>query len=1599
MSSGKAIACRWLLFLILLCRGITSHGQLAANFSATPTAGCAPLVVFFTDQSTGNPTSWKWDLGNGTISLLQNPSVTYFTPGTYNIKLVVKNAAGTADSIIKNQYITVYAEPVVNFSGTPLIGCYPLPVQFTDLSQAGSGTITSWEWDFGDGNISSSQNPSHIYTGAGNYNVSLRVKNNFGCIKTVTKPSYIQISSGVHADFTNSISTSCNPPINVNFTNTSTGTGALTYQWLFGDGGTSVLMNPSHIYNAAGSYTVKLIVTNSAGCTDTITKVNLINLGTINTSFTKPDSICTGNALNITNTSTPAPVSVLWNFGDGTTSTAINPVKVYNTTGVFVIKLVCNYGTCMDSVSKQVTVLPGPTAAFTGSPLASCNAPLTVNFTSTSVGVLSYQWDFGDGNTSSAANPSHTYNATGIYNVRLTVTNSTGCSDTMLKTAYVKIQPPTVDIPNLPAKGCAPYQYTFSADTSSIDGITGYLWDFGDGTTSTLPNPTHIFPAGTYTITLIVTTAGGCKDTVVKTDGIVASSKPHANFTANPRNACAFTAINFTDLSTGGADQWLWNFGDGTTSSDHNPIHDYSDTGFFSVTLIVWNNGCPDTIRFIDYIHINPPIAVYSADYDCNFKRNRIFHDASIGADTWDWDFGDGNTSTLRNPIHTYADTGWYTVTLKVKNLTTGCEHSRPLMVHIVDEKADFTASDTVICKGSVVTFQKINIIATNVVAYNWNFGDGTTGVGPSVAHTYLLTGTYSVTLVITDIFGCFDTLRKPLYIRVDGPTSRFTASVPGACLNSTVAFNDNSISDGLHPIQQWIWNYGDGTSDTLTSPPFQHTYTTAGNFTVWLKLIDSKGCVDSSAVSSPIVISKPVASFIADTLSCTGGTVVFTDQSTGPNLTYLWNFGDGNTSSATNPTHQYATQGVFTVSLKIVDQYGCTDSITRNSYVTIINPQARFSMSDSLSTCPPLVVTFTNNSTSYTSHSWNFGDGTTSSLVNPTHFYSTSGVFNVVLTVTGVGGCTNQITKQVIVRGPQGTFTYSPITGCSPLTVNFVGSTPDSVSFVWDFNDGTTIPTTGPTISHTYTTPGFYLPKMILIDPNGCQVPIVGTDTIKVFGVNASFTSNTTTMCDSGFISFTTNCISNDIITGYLWNFGDGTTSTLQNPVHPFNASGSYNITLTVTTQLGCTGTASMSAPITIVKSPKINIGGSTGACTPATLGFLGQTVSGDTTGMTWNWNLGNGNTSILQNPPVQVYPVAGSYTIKLVAMNAGGCKDSTTKVVQAYPLPTIVADADTIICKGQSFNLTANGGVSYTWSPSTWLSCTSCANPVARPDTGMKYIVQGSDANGCINRDTVSLSVKLPFAMNVGVGDTLCIGGKANLSAVGAFSYVWSPSTGLNNPLIAQPVASPSVTTTYMVVGTDNKGCFKDTGYVPVIVFPIPKVDAGADKTIYIGQSVDLMPILSSDVTNATWTPTSGVFRNNYPGITVKPLRTTEYTISVSNAGGCKASDKATVYVICNNANVFIPNTFSPNGDGANDVFYPRGNGLFMVKMLRIYNRWGEVVFERSNMNPNDASVGWDGTYKGQKLPPDVFVYTIDIQCENEAILNFKGNIALIQ
>jgi len=602
-------------------------------------------------------------------------------------------------------------------------------------------------------------------------------------------------------------------------------------------------------------------------------------------------------------------------------------------------------------------------------------------------------------------------------------------------------------------------------------------------------------------------------------------------------------------------------------------------------------------------------------------------------------------------------------------------------------------------------------------------------------------------------------------------------------------------------------------------------------------------------------------------------------------------------------------------------------------------------------------------------------------------------------LVATGPGGCKDSLFKRIEVRGPRGNFVYNPLQGCNPLTVSFTATTIDRLSFLWDFSDGTTVPTTDSILTHTYSHPGNYVPKMILEDISGCRVPIVGLDTIRVIGVDARISMSQSRFCDSGYISFYDSSTSTDPITAWRWDFGDGASSTDRQPVHQYTSAGTYDVTLFVTTARGCIDTAILKDTIRVFASPVIAINGDTAACVPAQINFTGQVVRGNPSLLTWLWSLGNGNTSTVANPPTQSYPTPGSFTVTTIVTDDHGCRDTLTRAVNIHPLPLTNAGPDGRVCQGNNIQLNATGANDYLWNAMPDLSCINCPNPFASPADNTTYVVTGTSEFGCTRKDSLLIKVQKPFVLQISPDDTICLGESAHLLASGADQYSWSPATGLDNPSVASPQASPTSSTTYTLTAKDSLQCFTNTASVFIKVYPIPTVEAGPDATIIVGNNVQLHGTGSPDVLRWRWTPAYNLSCINCPDPVAAPKKTTQYTLEVRNEGGCFNKDVLTVYVNCNNGELFIPNTFSPNGDGMNDRFYPRAKGTFIIRSMRIFNRWGELVYEKLNFAANDASVGWDGTYKGKVLPPDVFIYTMEVQCENNELLKYSGDVTLIQ
>ncbi len=308
-----------------------------------------------------------------------------------------------------------------------------------------------------------------------------------------------------------------------------------------------------------------------------------------------------------------------------------------------------------------------------------------------------------------------------------------------------------------------------------------------------------------------------------------------------------------------------------------------------------------------------------------------------------------------------------------------------------------------------------------------------------------------------------------------------------------------------------------------------------------------------------------------------------------------------------------------------------------------------------------------------------------------------------------------------------------------------------------------------------------------------------------------------------------------------------------------------------------------------------------------------------------------------------------------QLITTSAAGCKDTVKKFFTVYPLPVTNAGNDTTICLGNNAQLVATGAATYNWLPpdNSSLSCSNCPNPMATPATRYYFVYSEWSQLPLAARanDTVTVSVLTPKTISVSPPDSVCKGQSITLMATGNTQFQWSPAAGLSSTTVGNPVATPDTTTIYQVVGADAQHCFTDTQYVKISVFNYPTIVVSPHAVnLPVGYDLNITGNGSADIVSIKWTPITGITGcTDCFSTTAHPVKSVTYTANVINNGGCEASDSVTVVVSCTNTNLFIPNTFSPNGDGVNDYFFVQGKGLTRIQSMRIFNRWGQMVFEK--------------------------------------------------
>ncbi|MDW5551992.1 PKD domain-containing protein [Methanosarcina sp.] len=927
------------------------------NFSSNLTSGYAPLSVQFTDFSK-NADGWNWNFGDKSTSTQQNPVYIYSRAGNYNVTLTVNNKNGTDSKIAT---ITVLAQP--GFSVSPISGKSPLSVSFTDQS---TGSPASWKWDFGDGTNSTEKNPVHIYRKSGKYSVTLTL-NETGNKTEVTKSSYMTISNGYEAPIAafSASTTSGKTPLSISFTDQSTGSPTST-KWTFGDGTYSTGKNPVHTYSKAGLYSITLAVSNADG-SSTLTKTGYILVSNV---LNPPvpgfsASLTSGIApltVDFIGQSTGPQTERKWSFGDGNTSTEKNPVHTFNKSGLYSVTL-----TASDEIGSNALTKTGyiavssnlniPVTSFSASP-TSGKSPLTVSFTGQSTGSpASWKWNFGDGSNSTEKNPVHTYNESGLYSVKLTASNSNG-SNALTKTGYIAVvsnvsNTSVTSFSASPTSGKVPLTVNFT--DKSTGKPTSWKWTFGDGDNSTEVNLVHTYnKSGNYTVALTTTSEGGSDKvqksnyiSVVSVNGSVVSSPDHivpvTAFSATPTAGSMPLTVSFTDQSTGSPASWRWAFGDGTTSADKNPVHTYNKSGRYTVTLTASNANGSNALTKTGYIFVSNILAAPVTSYFASPASGSMplvvrFTGQSTGAPTaWRWAFGDGNTSTEKNPVHTYNKSGRYTVTLTASNANGSNALTKSSYIAVSSvlaaPAANFSASPISGKAPLAVGFTDQSTGSPN--SWKWDFGDGNNSTEKTPVHTYNESGLYSVKLAVSNSSGS-NALTKTNYIAVSGilnaPVTSFSASPTSGKTPLTVSFTDQSTGSPT----SWRWVFGDGNTSTEKNPV--HTYNKSGLYSVTLTASNSNG---SNALTRTGYIA--VSNSLAASFSASPGSgpaplnVSFTEQSTGLPTSWKWDFGDGNTSTEKNPVYMYNKIGRYTVSLTVNNSESISTE-TRSRYIVVNN-------------------------------------------------------------------------------------------------------------------------------------------------------------------------------------------------------------------------------------------------------------------------------------------------------------------------------------------------------------------------------------------------------------------------------------------------------------------------------------------------------------------------------------------------------------------------------------------------------------------------------------------------------------------------------------
>ncbi len=1583
------------------------------QFTAVPQWGCDSLVVTITDSSVGG-VIWHWDFGNGdTASGPNPPPVLYDTVGTYVITLTVYGPGGC--SAQAKDTIQVDPSPIISFNAPDSL-CQGESFTLNASIVSPSGSAVSVSWDMGNGDTLTGNPVSYSYTVPDTYVVTLIVVNAEGCVSTAQDT--IIVHPGPVAHFTVDTSRGCDSLV-VTFTDSSQ--FAISWTWIFGNGDTAYVQNPPPVlYDTPGIYPVTLIIQGTGGCKgfayDTIEVY-----GTEQAGFFATDTLCLNDTLTITNVSsggTP-PVTYTWIFSSGDTFYGLTPPPyTFDSAGTYTITLITTAGAggfCRDSIVDTVVVHPIPNAYFVSVPASGCEL-LTVTFVDSSTGGINYHWDFNNGNTDTTSTPpAQTYSA-GTYVVTLTLVNGFNCTD---------VYRDTLQVYPLPIAGmvfqdsvCAYQSVTFTS-TSTVPApstIIDWKWYFGNGDSAT-GNPvnyTYTVP-DTYTVTLVVTTDAGCKDTIQDTIYVFPSAL--ADFAVVPKSNCGPFTATFTDSSQG-ATIYQWNFGNGNTWSGPNPPpQNYSSPGMYIATLTVSNpGGCSSTKAETLYVHAIPQAAMLFDDSVCVYDTVSFTDASTIAWETitgWWWDFGTGDTAIVQHPSYVYTSPGVYTVTLIVTS-SAGCKDTIQDSIEVFPSVlADFAVVPKSNCGPFTATFTDSSQGAT---IYQWNFGNGNTWSGPNPPpQNYSSPGMYIATLTVSNPGGCSSTKAETLYVHaIPQAAMLFDDSV---CVYDTVSFTDASTI-AWETITGWWWDFGTGDTAIIQHPSY--VYTSPGVYTVTLIVTSSAGCKDTIQDSIE-VFPGPVAQFsLVPSMGCDSVLVTILDSSTGA-MTWQWDFGNGNTFTGTPPPPQWYTDtGYYVVTLTVVSPGGCAHT-ARDTVWVYPRPVADFLIPDSL--CQQDTLTLV-NTTSFPggvgslSWFWDFGDGDTALQYQPVHVYDTSGVFTITLIVSSPQGCVDTVSKPVIIRPlPQAYFTFAPPTGCDSLTVTFtdsssVGSPSWLISWSWDFGNGNTWSGNNPPsqtyINHT-TNDTFFEVTLIVVSSGGCVDTF--KDTVHVYGLpDVAFTMSQQAGCGPLTVQFTNQTIPAN--SSYQWQITGMPTQTDTHITVTFPVAytdpDTYTVTLVATTPSGCTN--QVDTYVVVYPEPAVDFTLlPDSGCHPLTVCFQNQSTGASQ----YTWLLPD--TTLPDPSPCYTFTNTGgidsTYVIGLTAVSPFGCQgDTVYSSVVVYPFPVAgVQQPDTLYWPDNTVTIPnlSSQGPAFTC---IWIWGDGTIDTLPCDQAGTHTYGQWGVYEGTLIvvtpecQDTVGFTVVIMPPLPLPALTFTPTRGCEPLTVYFENQSMYIDSAWLDfgdgsGSEFMTPVSHTYWAGTYTVtlyvwnLTTDSVLVLEDT----IVVYPQPEVRFTClPDTVYVPDMVVTCTEQSSgNPVYFYWewgdgtTDTGRVVRHIY-------AEGGEYFITLIGTTIYGCSDTFTAPIIAiESGDLYAPNAFTPDGDGINDYFYIVSTGVEYAELM-IFDRWGQLVYREKGQAPR-----WDGTnmVTGEPCLQDVYVWRYRGKFVTGKEFDISGYVLLIR